>query len=847
MSFTLIDTAKINYPTNVPPITPVDVPAELIGVNEFQDGYAIRNTAGRTFLLVARQDDSDIQIIDPAIVSAMRESFYLSPTIIVDDVTVARPISAAYGAATRSISAQGVYTLAGLEKLANLEYLDFSDSNITSLDPLTGLQNLHTVNLRNNENLSDLSPLLTLPSLAILNVEGINYTVDNIKVLNTLFNNGVAVIASVQFKGIVTNRTTITLSNAQTMVVELRQHPISNAITARVYPPIIETPVSYVILRSNGNILYTISAIDGQTNYAIPAGQTSYILNNASSIKFLTEETPLGSVMGNFEQLDNGTTVLNPARDEIAAPDANFYAAVQRALFKESDVYIDEIENLSRLNVSASNIGSLAGIEAFTSLLNLDVSFNPLATPSQIELITLTTLNAAHSVDDYDPSGLSGIPDLTFINIEGCTTLFTPEEDQTLFQDLDREDSSVHTLDPAELIPAVVGDTFEVAIYTNYTAGEFHTYIKKITDVELTDLRFYAGEDCDNAGDLLIDLEFINEEVLEIGYSATGGVVTGAYTSHGYSSGDAVFIDFASPPLQGYHTITVTGADAFTLDNVTSADFTSINHDTVRVNKLSLEQLQSLAIPSFYIQSTGKGRINIVNDNLPTHLWAFGNESLLAEFEAVASSSEATGTMQTNLVYSPFMNHYYMDVTITHNVQDATEAGILNNDNITLYGTGIGDGEVTGSIPDPDNIGDFIDLYTYTIAFKLKPGDLYMLSEQGRLPVFFQIYSISNPTGDIQTERQAAYDVIEEAQPVTVRVHTNYFLEGFKLEDLDIEINPGDEPALVGPFSNKFNFAGTANNVPVTNLLHVSFKSLTQPTTGLIKIKALTLDPTGVL
>ena len=120
------------------------------------------------------------------------------------------------------------------------------------------------------------------------------------------------------------------------------------------------------------------------------------------------------------------------AETPIVFPDANFEAAVRAKIGKPSgDIYPSDVDDVKELGVSWEEIGSLAGIEYFTSLERLDCRGNPIKTLDVSGFSKLISLNCENCfLSTLDLSGLSNLEELdcggnnlSIINISGLSAL----------------------------------------------------------------------------------------------------------------------------------------------------------------------------------------------------------------------------------------------------------------------------------------------------------------------------------------------------------------------------------------------------------------------------------------
>lgn len=358
-----------------------------------------------------------------------------------------------------------------------------------------------------------------------MNVEGTLLTKQGIEVLKQLDRAGVCVIATSRFSGIIKRSTTITLTDSSTHTVTLNENPITGAQTMRVYPTDPETPSIEILRTATLSVLYTVP-VDGSPYYDIPLPQTNYVLANAATLR-IDGET------GDLANIANGTTIYDPVRVVATYTNPNYEAALKANLFitEPREVYLDELERVQRLDLSSSNIADLFGLSDATSLRYLDVSFNPLVDAGPFGNESLVTVNAGYALTEG--TFLDALPNLELVNIAGLESGGTVPEVTTFF-DGDFVDLTIYALDPADLEPSGVGATYDVNVFTDYTDGIFKVFVRP-EDALLPDLALFAGEDCPNEDEVLIQFEHFANTLQSATYTAVSNVVTITHAAHGLS------------------------------------------------------------------------------------------------------------------------------------------------------------------------------------------------------------------------------------------------------------------------------------------------------------------------
>ena len=265
--------------------------------------------------------------------------------------------------------------LTGLEHATNLTELQLWINSISDISALVSLTNLAELYLSSNS-ISDISALAGLTSLTQLGLGG--NSISDISALAGLTN----------LAGLGLGNNSISDISALAGLTELVELYLSN------------------------NSISDISALAGLTNLEwLSLGN-----NNISDISPLVQNTGLGQgdtvdVVGNPLNATSinthipilqrkGVKVLHP----LNIPDPNLRSAIENALGKTSGatITVEDMERLTFLDASDSNIGDLTGLEFATNLAELDLSNNNISDISALAGLT----NLGTWLDDLERKGI---------------------------------------------------------------------------------------------------------------------------------------------------------------------------------------------------------------------------------------------------------------------------------------------------------------------------------------------------------------------------------------------------------------------------------------------------------
>ena len=323
---------------------------------------------------------------------------------------------------------RNITDLRGLEYCTNLTKLNLSSNQITDLSPLYSLTNLGDLRLTNNQ-ISDIEPLSSLVNLTNLEL-GANQ-IDDISPLSNLISLTELALSINQITDVssLSSLTSLTdLDLRHNLVKDLT--PLSNLSELR-------------FLNLGGNRVDYIGSLSK---------------NNYPHLIYLDlKENPLTASAGSIIQglKDDGINVEHesiPEAQFVNFPDANLKAILEQALGKDSGATITDLElnEISRIDASGSNITDLTGLELCHNLINLDLSHNQISGITSLAgLISLTDLD----LDNNQISDISPLTDLiNLINLNLVGNQLTANADSIIHTFKEAGTTVIHDEIP-EIIP----------------------------------------------------------------------------------------------------------------------------------------------------------------------------------------------------------------------------------------------------------------------------------------------------------------------------------------------------------------------------------------------------------
>nr|WP_246569899.1 leucine-rich repeat domain-containing protein [Lentibacillus saliphilus] len=310
-----------------------------------------------------------------------------------------------------------------LGTISTLTNLDVGSNPITDIQSLGQLTNLTALNLSNarqlntaqldavnhvtslgimDTNLSDLSPLSNFTNLTTLSV-GHNH-VSDLSPLNQLnqLNRVIAPHNQVQ-----------DLSNATNLVNGLSELNLKDQMITRaeevLQPSVTSLTIANTITDESGSLVDQITPSDGGT-YQSPDVTWNGLTNSDTERSYQFEHT-----------LNNGDfsgIVKQPISwVQSVVPDDQLRKAINAELGKPEDYEptINDLESLTALDASATNVTNLEGLQYATNLKRLNISANRIS-----DFGPIAQLTQLEELDAYT----SAISDLTFItNLNHLTSL----------------------------------------------------------------------------------------------------------------------------------------------------------------------------------------------------------------------------------------------------------------------------------------------------------------------------------------------------------------------------------------------------------------------------------------
>ena len=323
---------------------------------------------------------------------------------------------------------RNITDLRGLEYCTNVTKLNLSSNQITDLSPLYSLTNLGDLRLTNNQ-ISDIEPLSSLVNLTNLDL-GANQ-IDDISPLSNLISLTELALSINQITDVssLSSLTSLTdLDLRHNLVKDLT--PLSNLSELR-------------FLNLGGNRVDYIGSLSK---------------NNYPHLIYLDlKENPLTASAGSIIQglKDDGINVEHesiPEAQFVNFPDANLKAILEQALGKDSGATITDLElnEISRIDASGSNITDLTGLELCHNLINLDLSHNQISDITPLAgLISLTDLD----LDNNQIGNISPLTDLiNLINLNLVGNQLTANADSIIHTFKEAGTTVIHDEIP-EIIP----------------------------------------------------------------------------------------------------------------------------------------------------------------------------------------------------------------------------------------------------------------------------------------------------------------------------------------------------------------------------------------------------------
>ena len=263
---------------------------------------------------------------------------------------------------TLNLSINDINKIEGLENMTTLEYLDLSDNEITKIEGLENLENLKEVFLNNNQ-ISDITPLSANILLTNLNLKGNteidgnrnNYTGERLEALNKIgeiLDRGGTINIDIDKLGLFTNYKSLDLSNQGLTTIEklegftqLTNLNLSNNLIT------LEDAKSQEILKSMTNL----ESLNLQNNKVTD-------ITAINSLKNLTGLNLIGQ---------NNNVNLKEIEDIIS----NLSVKVSSESLKT--ITNCDIEKITQLNMSSSQLTELPNLSKFTRLTKLYLQYNP--------------------------------------------------------------------------------------------------------------------------------------------------------------------------------------------------------------------------------------------------------------------------------------------------------------------------------------------------------------------------------------------------------------------------------------------------------------------------------------
>ena len=295
----------------------------------------------------------------------------------------------------------GISDISELSGLTNLEVLRLEGNSISDISALLGLINLTFVGLADNS-ISDISPLVANTGLKgedLVNVRGNPLSYLSLHThIPTLQSRGVTVgfdpripTALLKISGVVTEFDNV-------LIVEVRDGEGQ---------PFAGVPVTFTVTSGDG----TLSATSIVTN----------LNGRAESQLTLGADGNANTVRASIEGISHTVTFSDVVEEGVHIPEPNLRAAIEAALGKTAGIPIttDEMETLTRLEVTEAEIRVLTGLELATNLTVLDLSGNAITDISALsDLTDLTELYLFdNAVSDISP--LVGLTNLTSLGLSG--------------------------------------------------------------------------------------------------------------------------------------------------------------------------------------------------------------------------------------------------------------------------------------------------------------------------------------------------------------------------------------------------------------------------------------------
>ncbi len=562
---------QANWPTGPAtyPIPVLDaVPAEVQGFDETNNGAAdyisgtgwqFRNTPGQTFLMVDRARPTDVIFFDPNVAAAIRIELNLPETVLQDDVTVTRPITVLdlVGLVKLTVSSSA-QSLAGLEHCTNLIELDLTGSDVTNIDPLRGLVHLKKLNLKNCPVISIL-PLLDLPALEVVNIVGLPVNAVMAQQALDMIGDGILVVADLDVIGRPIRQFSVVADDSFEAIpagdtasavyivwhyVAVNKYSIQfidlEAVTMG------ETPTG-TILRMGGQTLHDFG---DATDLSIPEDLVNQVLGTQVEL-VIYKGSEDDYLIGTFDLTFPAGYVANPPEDTVTFTDLGFADQTKLNMLIDGDVLIRQAVLLKTLIIKYIELANVVGLEEFTGLTYLDLSF--VGTPDVSIVSTFTNLatlslagnstisssfsNFGTAYNDMVGTSLHKIYPLSTYSISHpISNVFT-----------DWVAHSLASIEPMTLISGS-GPTQNLSMYNMNGPSDRRLIVGVAMFQEslgTTSVAFYSGANCDEYGpDTLIKKFDTNlTEVKKHVISASGSTSkTLEVTAHGYSVGDLIWL-----------------------------------------------------------------------------------------------------------------------------------------------------------------------------------------------------------------------------------------------------------------------------------------------------------------
>ncbi|MEI7596956.1 MAG: InlB B-repeat-containing protein, partial [Bacteroidota bacterium] len=336
---------------------------------------------------------------------------------------------------TIDVSGKSISNVTELKFFTAITELNCSNNNISSLN-ITANKALTNLNCSYNTISSvDLSANTTLTNLNCSNntISSLNLSA------NTLLTNIYCVKNKISTLSL-TNNTALTTLNCDSNSISFLNLTANTALTTLYCSA---NNISYLNLSTN-NTLTSLACNNNSLNTlnvknSNNSNFTSFSVQNNSDLSCIQVDDSTYSTI-NWTNIDAGVVFMSLSECPaciVNIPDANFLSAL---IANGADIngsgYIDCFEASSYsgyLDLNSKDISDLTGIEAFTSLTQLDCFNNNFSSLDLTHNTSLTFLNCSN-IDNLTSINISGLTSLstlycynnsllTTVNVSGCTSL----------------------------------------------------------------------------------------------------------------------------------------------------------------------------------------------------------------------------------------------------------------------------------------------------------------------------------------------------------------------------------------------------------------------------------------